>query len=89
MTNAAEKEAIRNAAKPRKPGKKVRATPPCTGWEPPPGGWVLPNAERLAQALEASQELLVTSLHYEGNEYINDTENQIKENRRLLGPPRC
>lgn len=45
--------------------------------------------ESLLVALEASQELLVTSLHYEGNEYRNDTGEQIKTNRKLLGPRHC
>lgn len=53
----AKEEAIRNAAKPRKPRRRVRATPPCKPWEPPPGGWKTPNADKaakLAAALERS-----------------------------------
>lgn len=40
----------------------------------------------LEAALEASQELLVTSLHYEGNEYLEDTNDRAAANRKLLGP---
>jgi hypothetical protein len=40
----------------------------------------------LKEALAASQELLVTSLHYNGNEYVDDTHKQIAANRALLGP---
>jgi hypothetical protein len=38
----------------------------------------------LVKALEASQELLVTSLHYEGNEYVENTHERITENRATL-----
>lgn len=40
----------------------------------------------LQTALEASQELLVTSLHYEDNEYLEDTNDRCAANRKLLGP---
>lgn len=40
----------------------------------------------LEAALEASQELLVTSMHYEGNEYLEDTNDRVAANRELLGP---
>lgn len=42
----------------------------------------------IKEALAASQELLVTSLHYKDNEYIEDTEKQVAANRALLGPAR-
>lgn len=41
---------------------------------------------RLKDSLGASQELLVTSLHYPGNEYVDDTHRQVAANRQLLGP---
>lgn len=28
--------------------RRSRATPPCKDWEPPPGGWRTPNADKAA-----------------------------------------
>jgi hypothetical protein len=42
--DAAKEEATRNSKRQRKSRRKIRATPPCKEWEPPPGGWRTPNA---------------------------------------------
>lgn len=49
MTDAAKKEAERNAANPKKPRKRVRATPPCKDLKPPPDGWRTPTDRALGR----------------------------------------